>query len=162
MLFNKPNQASQPPPWARQIQNAGKSMKSNRPRSLTAVAWLFILTGVLAVGSTVLQAFGGALSLNIAVLGIPGGIGLLRARRGWRTFCLCSLWVFGVSSVFLVGTAIFAPQKIYFSGFGRPYPEFAMLVAVASISISVWAYSVLTQKEVRAIFGIDSDVPRSA
>lgn len=133
-------------------------MRPNRPTSLTVVAWLFILLGILAIVSTATRALSGTLSLNSLVLALPGGIGLLRVRRGWRLFCLCGLCLGILGSVFLTAVAILAPHKIYFSGLGRTSPEFAVLAAVASILVYAWAYWVLTRKDVCAIFGVESDV----
>ena len=136
-------------------------MKTNRPTSLTVVAWLFILVGILAVVSTAARALSGTITLNSAVLALPGGIGLLRVRRGWRMFCLCALCVGVLGSVLLSAGAIYSPQKIHLPGLGVPSPYFVVLVAVASTLVYVWAYWVLTRKDVCALFGVESDVSQT-
>lgn len=78
-----------------------------RPRSLTLVGWLFILSGIsAAVGMVVGFSLNHGKELNSAVLMLPVGIGLLRGRSSsiwWAKFWI-GLWMVccGVALVLLV------------------------------------------------------------
>jgi hypothetical protein len=137
-------------------------MKAKRPTFLTVVAWLFILVGVVVVVNTVISAFRGSLHVNLGVLAIPAGIGLLRASVGWRSFCLCLIWLGVAGSVILAAVAVFVPEKMARSSLMIQSPYFAVLYAVASTVFYVWAFSVLQRKDVRVFFGIESDSHRNA
>src|SRR5688500_3622266 len=112
-------------------------MKAKRPTSLTVVAWLFILVGVVVVVNTVISAVRGSLHVNLGVLAIPAGIGLLRASHGWRSFCLCLIWLGLVGSVILAAVAVFAPDKIAPSSSMLQSPHFAVFVAIASTVVYI-------------------------
>ena len=131
-------------------------MKANRPVSLTVVAWLFILLGGLSVVDAVIRAVDGTLSFNTGVLALPGWIGLLSVRRGWRTFCLCVLVLGVLGSLFLAATAVVAPEKIQFFWLASPSPGLVFIAALVLMLIQVWAYRVLTRKDICALFGNES------
>lgn len=63
-----------------------------RPRGLTLVGWLFILSGIsAAVGMVVGFSLNHVIGLNLAVLMLPVGLGLLRGRSSsiwWAKFWL--------------------------------------------------------------------------
>jgi hypothetical protein len=83
------------------------------PLSLRVVAYATILFGIGSVIGVVTDLFHGKLSLNLGVLQIPAGFGLLRLSRGWRTFVLVLLWLgFIAGGIMIFMLAAGSPIKV--------------------------------------------------
>jgi len=63
------------------------------PMSVRLTAALFILGGLHAAVDMFLALFNGDLHLNIGMVGLFIGVGLLRERRPWRTWALALIWI---------------------------------------------------------------------
>lgn len=122
-------------------------MKSQR--DVRIVAWLFIVSGALAL----LGAYqGGRFVLGTGLLGVPIGIGLLGYRSGWRTVALVWLWLGLIGLPLLGGLALFAGSNVEVSGRHSPL-LFAGAFAVGFL-LELWQYRVLTRPEVRRWFDL--------
>lgn len=122
-------------------------MKSQR--DVRIVAWLFIISGALAL----LGAYqGGRFVLGTGLLGVPIGIGLLNYRSGWRTIALVWLW-FGLIGFPVLGSlALFAGSNGEL--FGSRSPLLFAGVFAAAFLLELWQYRVLTRHEVRRWFDL--------
>lgn len=133
------------------------------PASLRVVAGLFVFAGVCAAIEIIVSLFCGRLSLNLSMLGLWIGPGLLRHDRTWRTWALVFLW-FG-----LIGLPLFcllalghAPLKFKLFGIvlGKVPPVFGLAMAAVIFPIILWQYRVLTRPDIRQLFtdGLDGHV----
>jgi len=128
------------------------------PASLKIVAYLTILFGIGSLVNVLLAAVHGALFLNVGVLQIPAGFGLLRLSRGWRTYHLVCLGL-GMILLLLVAGALL-------TGSGRPVlgilgrrvndarRETVLLFLIFPALYIIWQYRVLTSARVRRLFGL--------
>ena len=133
------------------------------PTSLKIVAWLFILTGVFAVIEIIVSLLHAHVNINLGVLGLFIGPGLLRVSRGWRTCALVFIWIA------LIGVPVFAVIALTVRGpltlnlFGQPVghasKEFGLLVAAVLFLLALWEYRVLTRPDVRKLFRMTSAGP---
>jgi predicted Ser/Thr protein kinase len=62
------------------------------PRSLICVSALFILLGVVSLWDMAWHARFGVLKLDLTLLCLPVGLGLLRGRWWWRSYTLVGVW----------------------------------------------------------------------
>ena len=133
------------------------------PPALRAVAYFTILCGIGTLLSMIVALFHGHLSLNIAVLEIPAGFGLLRLSRGWRTFVLWMLWFGMIGFTIAILILLFAGGTANLTLFGQPVKQWdrRMIVAasVLAFGVLVWQYRVLTSPPVRRLFGLTSSRP---
>lgn len=131
-----------------------------RPTELTAVASVQIAFGLLAVLGVILALIAGRLGINLGVLQLFAGIGLLRHRPGWRVCALGFIW-FGMFAG--VSVAVLAAWMATFSGGWNatgPLAQLDPMVAAAVmaafgaayLALHVWQYRVLTRPAVRAWF----------
>jgi hypothetical protein len=103
----------------------------------------------------------GSLFLNVGVLSLFIGVGLLRYSRGWRTCALVFLWLamigFPLAAVFM----LFTDQPLQFTVFDQPMGEVprgvGVGVAALGFALAVWQYWVLTRPRVRRLFGVPAD-----
>jgi hypothetical protein len=131
------------------------------------VAVLFIVPGCIAawdIGSGLhTQSF----RLNLCILGLSVGIGLLRLRSQWRVVALIMIWVPFILGACLGIVALFGQFTIpsHAKFFGYELTGISRLVAtiVACTLIPillVWMSRVLTRSDVKALFqGRGSDRP---
>lgn len=128
------------------------------PVSLKVVAWLFIIGGVFAVIEIIISLMHQHININLTVLGLFIGPGLLGLRRGWRTCALVFVWIglIGVPVVMIFMMISAGPFDFMF--FGQKVGEVDKLTtfifAAAILVLEVWIYHVLTRKDVRRLFGI--------
>ncbi len=125
-----------------------------RPAALTAVAWIFICFGILAVLEVVVGLFQSRLSINLAILGIFIGRGLLNLRRGWRTCALVFIWIGLIAMPLLVIIAL-ASGNAHVNLFGAKsdIPAVFVCVPVAGLfALDLWQYRVLTRPDIRSLF----------
>jgi|GEM_PF-1352438 len=120
-------------------------------------AHLFILAGLLAAIDTVLAPLHGGLHLNLGLIGLYVGTGLLRrSHRAWNgALVLTWLSILGIpissffllsgdSSLFLLGANM---------GFQSDYVGLGLAWNALWIAISLWQYRTLTRPDARALFG---------
>ena len=96
--------------------------------------------------------------LNLGVLGVFIGLGLLKLRSGWRTCALFFVWLTFILIPFfcLVLFASGTPAALGFFGIWiSTLPNsLALLVALFYFSVALWVYSVLTRPQVRQLFDV--------
>ena len=126
------------------------------PRSLKIVAALFVLSGVLSALGVLVSLAHGHVRLNLGVLCIFVGYGLLRLRPGWRTWALVFTWITLLVAPVLVLLVLFGHCPAYFSVFGQRVgsapPELAAVAGVCFFAFGVWQYRVLTRPDVVRLF----------
>ncbi|NLE37072.1 MAG: hypothetical protein GX621_03510 [Pirellulaceae bacterium] len=117
--------------------------ESIAPLPLRIVAFLFILLGVLSATEIVLSLIKGRFNLDIGVLGIFIGRGLLRRSERWRS---CGAWFVGFAFVMLgLGVLAYGVVRLLFSPSAsvnvsvEPSPGVVVLVAI----VAYWAFRVL-------------------
>lgn len=122
----------------------------NSTRDLRIVSWLFIISGVSCL---VAPLFTSRFEIGTGLLGIPAGIGLLRFRRGWRTFALLSISL-GFAALLVIVVILLSSQHVTVNLFGwRPESRWAYLVfLIPALLVMLWEYRVLTRAEVRGWF----------
>jgi hypothetical protein len=133
------------------------SIRPRLPLALKIVAWLFIVWGILAAIEVVLSLVHGKVHVNLSVVGIFVGRGLLKVRPGWWTCALALLW-FAMILIFvlLVCAAFGFGTLTLFSS--EPLPDSAQTraigVAICGVAIGFlfWQYRVLTRPDVRRLF----------
>lgn len=136
------------------------------PASLKIVAALFILGGLSSALDALIRLTQGTLFLNLGILGLFIGIGLLRYSRGWRVCALVFLWLamvgFPLAGFLLVAT----DQPVRFTLFGQEVSEVpktagvavaGVAVAAVGFALALWRYRVLTRPRVRQLFGLSAE-----
>ena len=111
------------------------------PGELKVVAWLFIGFGILSGLEVLWSLTAGRISLNLGLLGIFVGIGLLRLRNGWRICGLVMLTLALLLGVLAVVLTVISGMII------------AVAISVILLAVTVWAFGVLTRSDVRRLFG---------
>jgi hypothetical protein len=139
------------------LHYASPSQAPGYPIALKVVAWLFIIFGVLAVLEIVAALFAGRVSLNVGVLGIFVGRGILRLRRGWRTCALVLLWlcmiIVSVVAVMILAGA--GKMTLFGTRVGRHEAlVFGLPLTLGYLALGIWQYRVLTRPDVRRLFGL--------
>lgn len=106
------------------------------PLPLKIVAWVTILFGLKCAPEMVVMIFDDEPGwLHPGILQIPAGIGLLRLKKGWKTFVLVLHWLW-----FLVFLTARVDEK---------YP---VACSVAPLPYMMWEYHVLTTPRIKALF----------
>jgi hypothetical protein len=137
-----------------------ESEQPTLPPSLRAVAWFTILVGIGTGLTIIADLFHHRLNLNIAVLEIPAGLGLLRLSRGWRTFTLWMLWAGILAFAVLLFVLIFGKELTHITVNGTTLPQWdrrlLLAACVLSLGVQIWEYRVLTRPDIRRLFGLTS------
>lgn len=126
------------------------------PFALRLVAVLFILSGMDAALKMVFALLAGMLKLDVGLLGIWIGLGLMRRHPAARTWALVYLWLAGLAS--LAVTALFVSRggPFEFRIFGVLVGHVPLSVALATagllLVLLIWQYRVLKRSDVRRIF----------
>lgn len=133
---------------------------SDNPRVLRVVAGLFVFSGVCAVIEVVVSLFHSHLNLNLGVLALWIGPGLLRHSRTWRTWALVVLW-FGLIGLPFFCLFALGRSTIDFKFFGVPAgqipAEIGLAFAIPMLLLIVWQYRVLTRPDIKALFERNSE-----
>lgn len=128
------------------------------PGGLKVVAGLFILGGVCAAVEVLVSLANGQVNINLGVLGIFIGSGLLRLSRGWRTCALVFLWIALIALPIFAFIAIVRSGpldlKIFGQNVGHAPKEVGLAIAAALFLLTVWQYRVLTSPGIRDLFGL--------
>ena len=121
----------------------------HRPRSLILVAALFLLTGCLAAWDTGSHK-GQNYHLNLGVLGLPIGIGLLRLRPRWRAVALLLPWVV---IVILAIVGVMAPYAVIPVDMTSPSRIGSTIIYMAlGVLWFVWMNGILIRADVSVLF----------
>ena len=130
------------------------------PVLLKVVAWIFIIGGVLACIEIVVALMNEHVNINIGVLGLFIGPGLLKLRRSWRTCALAYLVIALITIPIITLLSLVAPASefgicIFGQPLGRAPMELVLVIAIGSFSLGAWVLWVLTRPQIRALFGLD-------
>ncbi|MEI6781664.1 MAG: serine/threonine-protein kinase [Verrucomicrobiota bacterium] len=132
---------------------------SRLPRPLIVVAGCFIIIGLISawrVGSGFVQ---GTFSLDLGILGVPIGIGLLRLRPWWRKAAIALLLFSFALILVAAGLALsgfpFSGRRLFFleecfSAASRPWAIFTGFVGWLVVQWKV--YSILIRSDIKALF----------
>lgn len=135
------------------------AVEAARPTALTVVAWIFIISGILAGVGMIIDLFQGRFTISLGVLGIFIGRGLLRWSRGWRTCALVFLWL-GFILLPIIALMALSGVRANVTFFGvqkGTLPGAVMLIPCAAFFLLLlWQYRVLTRPDIRARFLADS------
>ena len=138
----------------------GVTEKQNILIPLKIVAWLFIISGILAFIEILITLMKGHISLDFGVLGLFIGYGLLKLSRGWRTCALIYLWIFFIGMPTISILYITQPSGGFnVHIFGQPLarnPYVILYFNVIFILLSLWIYRILTRAETKSLFGINN------
>jgi len=131
------------------------------PTSLKIVAALFFLSGLLSAIDVLIRLTQGSLFLNLGVLGLLIGPGLMRYSRGWRTCALVFLWIAMIGLPPVAVAMLVADRSLEYTAFGRPMGEApkaaGVAAAVGGFALALWQYWVLTRPPVRRLFGVPAE-----
>ncbi|MFG0249484.1 MAG: hypothetical protein ACF8OB_11410 [Phycisphaeraceae bacterium JB051] len=128
------------------------------PTSLKVVAVLFIICGVLSILEMIGHLINGHININFGALGIFIGPGLFKLKRGWRTCGLVLIWLVMITAllVSIVGFFISAPATLNIFGQAiAQVPAWTLsILGMVFFAVALWMYRVLTNHQVRRLFGI--------
>ncbi len=126
------------------------------PIQLVAVAGLFFVGGLISLLGVLASFITGGGQADLGFLGMFIGIGLIRQRRGWRTFALVLIWMSLISLPIagIVFLFVSGPQDIRIGGhlIGQVPGYVVSAAAWLFFGLTFWEYRVLTGQEVRALF----------
>jgi len=126
------------------------------PLSLCILAYLVVALGVITLAKIALGLFSEHLEIDLTILNIFAGFGLLRFRRGWRLFVLIEVWLAFVFAGGLAGVLLAdgpSPRWEFLWRYGGIMPSaIGWIVVIAILAIAGWAYWVLARPETRALF----------
>jgi hypothetical protein len=132
--------------------------KQTAPTSLKIVAVLFLLGGLSSAVDVLIRLTQGSLFLNLGVLGLFIGVGLLRFSRGWRTCALVFLWLTMIGCPLVGVVMLVSDQPLEYTMFGQKMGEAPKAAGVAILAVvfvlAIWQYWVLTRPSVRRLFGL--------
>jgi hypothetical protein len=128
------------------------------PTSLKVVAFLFILSGIFSLIEILVALTQSRLSINLGVLALFIGPGLLRLSRGWRTCALVFLWIAMIGIPIIAILFMAASGPLDFSLFGQKVGDtpkgLSVVLLALMFALEVWQYWVLTRPDVRRLFGL--------
>jgi len=126
------------------------------PKALKIVAWLFIFEGCWAALDILISLCDSIIDINLGVLGILIGRGLLRFRRGWRTCGLVFIWIDLIALPIAWLLTLDAREPIPFKFFGLPIgggpKELAIALEVLWFALAVWELRVLKRPDIVKLF----------
>ncbi len=126
------------------------------PTSLKVVAILFIIVGINAVIEVIVSLFNNHINIQLGVLGLFIGRGLLALRPGWRTCALVFLWIAMVVMPIFIVLLLSSSGPLNFTIFGQLVGHasrwLGLILATAGFALAIWQYRVLTHPDVRKLF----------
>ena len=132
--------------------------KQHIPTALKVVAILFILGGIHSVIEIIVAIAHGRININLGVLGLFIGPGLLALRRGWRTCALVFIWITLIALPIFTAFMFIQSGPLDFNVFGQKIgyatKEFGLVVAILLFLLELWQYRVLNRSDVRMLFGV--------
>ena len=128
---------------------------------LKAVAIFFIMGGIAAAIEVLVSLMHSHINVNLGVLAIFIGTGLLKLRPGWRTCALVFLWIAMIGIPIFVILMLFHSGPLDFRVFGQKVgytsKVFGFVIAIVMFILAFWQYHVLTRPDVRKLFGVETD-----
>jgi hypothetical protein len=128
------------------------------PGALKAVAWLFIIGGVLTILQVLLDLLRSKITISAGILGVFVGPGLLRFRTGWRTCALVLLWIgmlfAPIVLIFMLAASGSINADIFGLKLGTAPMPIRILASVFWFGLTVWEYRVLVREDIRQLFGL--------
>ncbi len=124
------------------------------PQPLKIVAWLFIISGILAAIDVVFALLTSHVSINLGVLGIFIGQGLLRLNPRSLVWAMLFTWLGLIFTPIITVLFLFTPGNLTVFGLnaGQAPPGFGFILGVAIFALIYWQYTVLTNPEIRQLF----------
>ncbi|OIO58645.1 MAG: hypothetical protein AUJ82_07985 [Verrucomicrobia bacterium CG1_02_43_26] len=120
-------------------------------RSIRIIAWTLLLLGALSAANVVAETFRGVFFLDIRVIFLLAGWGLLRRSEFWRRFSfVCSTFVFIYSLIIL--TLLFLYWLKVLNMFTVIPNIWTVLLAIVSCVISGWVCWVISRTKVKQYF----------
>ena len=136
--------------------NNDEKMNKQIPGSLKIVAWLFLFSGVTAVIEVLVGLMNSQLHLNLGVLGIFVGIGLLRLREVWRICGLVIIWI-GIISMPIIVLLLLSHSgpldlKVFGQKVGQVEKDTILLPVLLLYALVLWQRWVLSRADIKALF----------
>jgi hypothetical protein len=129
------------------------------PTSLSVLAYLFLVYGLLAAVIQIIQLFdwlnGYGLGLHPEIICVWVFAGLRRRSRGWRIFALVLIWLSIAAVLFGLGYTLVFREPVAVNGLGHTRlvsPLVGAALTAPFLLLSFWAYRVLTRPDIRALF----------
>lgn len=127
----------------------------DNPMALRIVAGLFVLQGLLTAVDVVVKLFHDHLDLNLMLLCLWIGPGLLRHSPTWRKWALVVLW-FSFFAISLLAVVALLRPPLDFKLFGfptAPVPTLpTLLFLLAMFLLTLWQYRVLIRPDIHCLF----------
>lgn len=127
----------------------------DNPIALRIVAGLFVLQGLLTAVDVVVKLFHDHLDLNLMLLCLWIGPGLLRHSPTWRKWALAILW-FSFFAISLLAVVALLRPPLDFKLFGyptAPVPTLpTLLFLLALFLLALWQYRVLIRPDIHCLF----------
>ncbi len=131
-------------------------MRQDIPTALKIVAWLFIIGGILDAIETLVSLANNYIDINLGVINIFAGIGLLNLRPGWRIYSLVIIWLglIIIPIVLILMITVSSPLDFKFFGQNIGYLSKlpALIFGALIYALIVWEYRVLTRSDIIKLF----------
>ncbi len=124
------------------------------PQPLKIVAWLFIVSGICAAIKIVFLLLAGHININLGVLSIFVGRGLLRLNPRALTWAMFFTWLGLIFMPIFIAISFFMSGNLTFLGLqlGKAPFGLTILLGIAGFALVYWQYTVLTQPQIRQLF----------
>lgn len=121
---------------------------------LKAVAYLFILGGIISLIDTVVELFIGRINLNLGALYILIGRGLLRLNPRSLSWAMFFTWLGLIFTPIAAVASLFTLSNFQVFGLyvGRAPHGVCFALSTAMFALYYWQYTVLKNREVRQLF----------
>ena len=124
------------------------------PWDLRLVGYLYLLGGLAAVVHMLVAAVAGHPLLNVAVVFLPVGLGLLRLRRAWRRRAIVITVALPLVGLAMTGYLYMLNGRSMVQWVGFAQGTAVGIVACASLlALVIWMVRVLSSPRTRALFG---------
>ena len=124
------------------------------PQPLKVVTWLFILSGICAAIEIVFLLLAGHININLGVLSIFVGRGLLRLNPRALTWAMFFTWLGLIFMPIFIAISFFKTANLSFLGLPLgPAPSgLTFVMGIAAFALIYWQYTVLTRPKIRQLF----------
>jgi hypothetical protein len=124
------------------------------PQALKIVAYLFIIGGIFAVIDIVVSLTQNRISINLGVLALFIGRGLLRLNPRSLAWAMFFRWLGLIITAISAVVFLYTPGTIRLFGrvIGQAPPGLGFILSVAVFALVCWEYKVLTRPDVRQLF----------
>ncbi len=124
------------------------------PQPLKVVAWLFIISGIFAAIEVVALLLAGHIDINLGVLSIFVGRGLLRLNPRALSWAMFFTWLGLIFTPIFIAISFFITGNVSFLGMplGPAPPGLTLVLGIAAFALIYWQYTVLTRPQIRQLF----------